>query len=298
MEQPPRPAHVGMAVVNYHSAPDVAGLLASLPRGDDVRLSVVVVDNSTSAEELARCTVAAREASGLAVEVVDAGANLGYAGGNNRAVAHLLALDDPPGVLVVVNPDVRWVAGSLAELAAYCLAHDDAIVSVPTRQDGQMGTGIVRYLPLTGYFRPDAAGSTHRFAYAAGHCFALTADRWRALGGLTEAYFLYCEEIDLALRHRAAQGRLATFDAGAVEHEGGGAINGEASGRSLTSYFHGTRSRVLLHRRFPSLWPSLAPLVVLRTGWAVSLLLTGRVAEGRAVLRALAAGLRDPRPRR
>lgn len=281
----------GFAVVNFHSADDVAGLVASLPQQEASGLVVAVVDNSTDPAELARLNAIATE-SPLDVRVRDAGRNGGYAAGNNLAADTLL--DAGADVLVIINPDCRWREGSVGELERFCAAHPDAIVSIPTLEGGRRRTGVMRYRPVTGYFTDDEPGSPHPLAYASGHAFAMTADTWRALGGLTEDYFLYCEEIDLALRQRLRGRGLATWPGGLVEHEGGGAINAAASGRSATSYFHGTRSRVMLHRRFGRLRRYLPALVVLRAGWAVAMLVTGNRDGARAVFRALRDGLRAP----
>ncbi len=286
--------HAGIAVVNYHSADDVSGLLSSLPREEGVRVTVVVVDNSESPAEVERLRVVAgsKEAAGLDVHVVDAGRNGGYAAGNNRAVAELAGFG--PDVVVVANPDIRWERGSLGDLVRFSLAHPGSVVSIPTSEHGSVTSGMTRFLPLTGYFRADEPGSAHPLAYASGHCFALPASLWADLDGLTEDYFLYCEEIDLAFRLRARGGDFQTFDPVVVEHAGGGTINQGEDARSGVSFFYGTRSRVMLYRRFRRLRLFLIPFLVLRLGWAGFLAVTGKPRSGATVVRALWSGLRVP----
>lgn len=291
---PPEPLTVGISVVNYHSSDDVAGLLGSLPRAEGVRLIVAVVDNSTSSDEVAalQAVAGSSAAEGLDTRVIAAPTNGGYAAGNNLGVAAVL--DAGADVGLVINPDVRWVEGSWPALAATCRHHDDDLVALPTLEDGHRSAGVMRYLPFTGYFRADAPGSEHPLAYVSGHCFAFTAEVWRRLGGLSEDYFLYCEEIDAALRLRALGGGIATFTDGLVEHSGGGAINAGAAGRSRTSYLYGTRARMMLHRRFARLRPYLVPLMVLRSGWAASLALRGQWGPAGWVLRGIGTGLVAP----
>ena len=178
-----------------------------------------------------------------AVTVIDAGANLGFAGGNNVGLAFLLraAAIDHVWLLnndTVVEPDA----------AQALLARMDATYNV-----GMCGT-VVRY-----YFDPGTlqALNGHRFSvwagtsrgieqgkpartpfdpariaretdFVLGASLAVSRRFVDAIGPMHEAYFLYYEELDWAYRNA---GRFAVaFAHGAViYHKEGGSIGSSAA---------------------------------------------------------------------
>jgi GT2 family glycosyltransferase len=55
--------------------------------------------------------------------------------------------------------------------------------------------------------------------FLSGTCLALPRPTWERLGGFPEAFFMYCEDVDLSLRARLAGGRLGVEPAARVDHD-------------------------------------------------------------------------------
>ncbi len=100
-------AAVSAVVVHYHAAELAARAVASLRReAAGVELEVLLVDNGSDADER-------RRLAELPCRLLDAGGNLGYAGGVNLGAAKTAG-----GVLLLANPDVELLPGCLAHLLA------------------------------------------------------------------------------------------------------------------------------------------------------------------------------------
>lgn len=289
MHQDEPARRLAVLVVNYFSGDAVRSLLSSLHAEEGVRVEVVVVDNSCDEDEAGRLRTVCAE-SRLPIRLLIADSNLGYGAGND--LAFRVARESQPDVVLVANPDTTVAEGSLRGLVEFALAHPRDLVSVTTLQNGARTSGLVRMSPVTGFPHDVATvpATLTRFTFPGGHFFAVSAERFARLGGFTDAYFLYCEELDLTLRNAAAGGGIAPYAGMTATHQGGLSINAGPD-RSVTSFYHGTYSRVLLYRRYRALRPYLPLLVVLRTGWGVSLVLIGQRRAGLAVLRALRNGL-------
>jgi GT2 family glycosyltransferase len=228
-------------VVTYNSVADVAGLLDSLgAAAAGLTLRTVVVDNGSTdgTVELLR---------GRAdVHLVEAGANLGYAGGINLARRHAA----PCASVLVVNPDLTLAPGMIAELAA--ALRDPAVgVAVPMilNPDGGLEQSLRRepslsraigdallggHLPrrpgwLSEMVRCERAYASRRSVdWATGAAALISADCDAAVGPWDERFFLYSEEVDHAARVRAAGFRIEYVPTAQVRHREGGSGSSEA----------------------------------------------------------------------
>ncbi len=313
-------SRLGVVLVNWRRAADTLECLESLLRSD-LPLHIVVVDNASgdgsvetilqwaagdmvapiAAPGMARLTtpplakpravrrLSASEAAtsrpdSTPITIIDAGRNIGFAGGNNLGLAFLLRAAEINHVWLLNNDTVVE-----PEAAAALLARLDATYNV-----GMCGT-VVRY-----YFRPDTlqALNGHRFNlwtgtsrgighntparapfdparvardtdFVLGASLAVSRRFVETIGPMTESYFLYFEEVDWAFRNA---GRFATaFAHGAVVyHKEGGSIgsSGVKGQRSALSDYYLARSRLgFIRRRAPLLLP---------WHWLLTLVLIGR----------------------
>jgi N-acetylglucosaminyl-diphospho-decaprenol L-rhamnosyltransferase len=284
---------VACLVVNYFSAPSVGALLASFSRVELPQdLLVAIVDNSCDdAEWRALQEVADAASPTLKIETVRSETNLGYAAGNNRAFDAAGAFD--PEVVFVINPDVTFDAGSLRAAGDRVAARPDCAFGASTRHGGDRLSGLGELNVWTGAAHELAGRSAadRRFAHPMGHFLGLGTDSWRALGGLSEDFFLFCEELDLALRLRGTGGCVDSLDEIVIDHEKGlttGAVR-DPRQKSLLAYRHATRSRVVLYRRHRELGKYLPPMIAARLLWSLGLLIRSGPGPAQAVL----AGLRD-----
>lgn len=234
---PGEQADVVVAVVTHNSAAVVPNFLRALPAAlaGAGTATVVVVDNDScdGTPELVR-----RVAPW--VSVVEAGANIGYAAGINRA------LDVADGLrgTYVLNPDAVPSPGSV-EILARAVEQDPSVgITVPriVAEDGSLKHSLRREptiaralgqavlggrrasrFPAFGEMVTDAEyyadGATAD--WATGAAMFLAPRALTAVGHWSEEYFLYSEETDYALRLRDAGLSLRLVAGAEVVHPGG-----------------------------------------------------------------------------
>src|SRR6267142_387226 len=102
----PRP--IALVIVTFNSAKVIEGCLDALPSGlrDAGKRRVIIVDNADHDETLARVAAAMPSA-----EIVRRRENGGFAAGVNDGFKAATECD-----IVVLNPDIRLAAGSVAAL--------------------------------------------------------------------------------------------------------------------------------------------------------------------------------------
>lgn len=221
-----RSARLGVALVHYRTPglvrPAVEALAADCDRAG-VEASILLVDNGSEA--------AGRELwRGLPIERIDPGANLGYAGAVQRAVA---ALDAP--FWIALNPDVVVRPGCLGALLAELEAGADAagprfewdeagrILLPPTEERtrrAELAAALARRSPARA---ATARGRWRRHAHRhweavepiesrslSGALLAFRRESWRATGGFDAGFQLYFEETDWLERLHAA-GRRSVY---------------------------------------------------------------------------------------
>ena len=224
---------IDAVIVNWNSGSDLARCVATLAAGDEASLlaRVTIVDNGSqdgSADGVA---------APLPLAIDRAGRNLGFGAACNRGAAQGQA-----PYLLFLNPDTVVQPGALdAALRAF----RPEIGLVGLRQldgAGQIRRSCSRFpTPLAfwvralgldrlarfaayGPFMADWAHDESRAVDQVMGCFLLMPrSLFEALGGFDERFFLYYEDVDLALR-AFRQGRRSWFETqGTIGHRGGGA---------------------------------------------------------------------------
>jgi len=228
---------ISAVLVSYRSGLLARRAIAAL-RDDaavsGLELQAVVVVNSQDPEEV-------RIVSGAADVTIDAGRNLGYAGGLNRGIA--AAAGD---VLLLMNPDVTVRRGALAALAetvrreplamagpAAFLDEGETLLIPPFEEPGPLdlarrrlalapdGAARVFRRRLTRTLRAaDALGRRETLEVSAlsGAMMAVTRDTLEAQCPFDEKYPLYFEENDWQRQLRLGGGRLLLVGAARAVH--------------------------------------------------------------------------------
>jgi GT2 family glycosyltransferase len=223
-----RESVAAVVVLNWNGAEDTIACLRSL-RTSTVPLCVMVVDNGSTDDSLERIA-----ASGLADEIIAAGANLGYAEGNNRGLRSALAggyevvvvlnndttvardaiecLIDalPPGVPMAASPEIR-----------YFNAPDESWF-----RGGVIDRGWPRHLqpaengPLVSPGRPATGESPQVLPtpILTGCCIAARRETWQRVGLFDPAYFLIFEDSDWSLRASRSGTLMAVIPASRIFH--------------------------------------------------------------------------------
>ena len=213
------PPLVSVVIVNWNTSRELEDCLCSLYQyHPDLALEVWVVDNASSDESLSML-----KESFPGAKLIENHENRGFAAANNQAFAKI----DPrcPFVLVL-NPDIVFLEGSLAILLDFLKSHQDAHVVTPRMlgPDGRLQAGCRRREPtpgsmlarllglgrlfptsraLAGYTYGDLSESiTHKVDSASGSFMFFKREVLEEVGGFDERFFMYAEDLDWCRRAR------------------------------------------------------------------------------------------------
>jgi N-acetylglucosaminyl-diphospho-decaprenol L-rhamnosyltransferase len=117
------------------------------------------------------------------------GGNLGFGIAHNRMMARAFA---EPGVghYVCVNPDAVLHPDCVRELVAEARRH--------------VRTGLVEARMFPDEHPKPYDPVTHETPWCSGCVLLITRELYKAVGGFDERFFMYCEDVDLSWRTRAA----------------------------------------------------------------------------------------------
>jgi GT2 family glycosyltransferase len=263
-------------VLNWNGQADTEACLASLvvvrvPEG--VEFSIVVVDNGSTDGSLE--TLPARFPG---VQFVANGANLRWAGGNNRGL-EVARRAGAEGVLLL-NNDTTVAPDFLEALVSAVRAHPEAGLFGPTilSHDGTriwsaggswspwLGWGWHRKLGRPWSSAPAAVSAgarPERSGYLTGAALYVTSACLERIGPLDEGYYLYGEDADWCLKARAAGLECLYVPRSIVRHR----VSGSSGGASPFKAYHRTRAGLRLAVRHTRPWHWLT------WPWAFTLLL-------------------------
>lgn len=199
-----RPPSLSVLIVSHDSAAELArslpAIVAELRNGDEL----IVCDNASADGSAAVATELAPAAT-----VIEAGANLGFAAGCNRAAERAGG-----ELLLLLNPD-NVVAPGFRDAIELPLIEGrgwGAWQGLVTDRGGEIlnsAGGVVHFTGIAwaggaGRPRPEAPAAPREVAFPSGACLVIRRELWVELGGFSEHYFLYHEDTDLGLRVRLA----------------------------------------------------------------------------------------------
>lgn len=212
------------------------GLVASCPEDADV----IVADSGSSDASLEYVAEAFPQ-----LKTIPLGANYGFTGGYNRALAGIDA-----EYFMLLNSDIEVAPGWLEPLVEYMDAHPECGVCGPKlhallqSEDGsyvrsprfEYAGAAGGYLDRFGY--PFCRGRVLRrteedfgqydvsagILWVSGACLLTRASLWRELGGLDERFFAHMEEIDYCWRAQLLGYTVAVVPQSTVWHLGGGTL--------------------------------------------------------------------------
>jgi N-acetylglucosaminyl-diphospho-decaprenol L-rhamnosyltransferase len=300
-------ATLRVVVVTYSPGEALVEFVASLRRATVRPLDVVLADNGSDDGVPERVAAASGD-----VRLLRTGGNVGYGAAANAALA-----DAHEGWALVANPDIRFEDGAIDELLAAAQRWPRAATLGPAIRTPQgalypsardlpsLSTGIghaaLGWLwpanPWTARYRREREDPRERPAgWLSGSCFLVDLEAFHSVGGFDPAYFMYFEDVDLALR-LGRRGWLHVYVPTAiVTHEGGHATSREP--RRMLRVHHTSALRYL-SAQYPS--RRHAPLRwLLRAGLGVRMLLSyasDKVSAGAQLQRTAAELPRDARGR-
>jgi N-acetylglucosaminyl-diphospho-decaprenol L-rhamnosyltransferase len=277
---------LAVVIVTYEDAGRVGrtlSVLAAQLQPDD---ELVVVDNGSRDGTARVVSEAAPRAQVLAQE-----RNLGFAGGCNVGAAASRA-----PLLLFLNPDAIPAPGSLDALRRVAAERPgwgawQALVTLPGGHEINTSGGVTHFLGMgwagsCGQPVETAPADLAEVSFASGAALVVRRDAWDRVGGFDERYFMYGEDLDLALRLWLSGYGVGLVPAARVEHD-------YDFGKGECKWFLLERNRwwtVLTDYPAGLLIPLLPALVAAE---AALLLMAARGGWLRAKLRAQAAVLRE-----
>ena len=253
----PAAGRVAVVLVNWNGAGDTLDTLASL---DAVRapaaaagldLRPLVVDNGSSDDSVARLAAERPD-----VEVLETGANLGFAGGNLAGMRHVLA-DPEVAWVLLLNTDVAVDPGFLVPLVEAC--RDPAVGAAgpkifyfdpPDRLWAAGGRLRIRETVTEEHGRGEPDGPRWNVprdvTYLTTCCLLIPRDALERVGPLDPAYFINVDDADWCRRALDAGYRLRYVPESRLWHKVAASTAG-----SYTPFktFHTGRSNAIWIRR-------------------------------------------------
>jgi N-acetylglucosaminyl-diphospho-decaprenol L-rhamnosyltransferase len=222
--------HVAACIVAYSNVDDVRRCVAALAMTNHDDLSVTICENGgPKAFEKLLCALPATLPGGGAVVVIDAGANLGYAGGFNRCVAATPDAD----AWWLVNPDAEAEPEALGHmLKLLANGEADAVGGTLCLTGGRVQGHGGRFRPWLARAESighgslvtdavDRADVEREMNYILGASILAGRHFMAVAGPMREDYFLYAEEVEWGLRAVAKGLKLGFAPAARVWHNQG-----------------------------------------------------------------------------
>lgn len=238
-------SRIDVIVVCWNDKEKIATALDSVFALTEVRADpgfahVVVSDNGSS--DGSRAFIAERY--GGRVQIVENGANLGFAAACNRAFAATSSQ-----YVFLLNPDAELKDGALREIVAFMDAHPRCGIAGSRiyNYDGSVQQSVGEFDTWAGAFLRSSAwgewpifrrwangAALREFAYDAPRCvdlaigaaLAIRRTLIDAIGPFDERFFLYHEEVDFAKRAADAGWETWFVPASEAVHEGMGSARG------------------------------------------------------------------------
>jgi len=256
------PSSVTCVVLNWNGWADTVKCLEALERCSYPGLDVVVVDNGSTNDSIARI-----RAAHPAIPLLESGRNLGFAGGNNIGIRYALARDAE--YVWLLNNDTEPAADALTALVGKAIAGPriGAVASVcyyadsPSTVQVWAGTRVNLWI---GYARNSTVPHPDDWFHALyGASILLRSEALREAGLLDEGFFHYMEETELCLRLVKKGWRLAAAPDSKILHKVGGSTGSKSP--VLDRYFTTSGLRIL---RLYSPAPAIAMFLFLAARFA------------------------------
>lgn len=244
-------------VLNWNGWQDTIACVESLLSQDYPALSILVVDNQSTNDSVARI-----EAALPSVDLIIADSNRGFSAGCNIGIVEALKRDTD--FVWLLNNDTIAPPDTLSKLVAASATSKAGIVGSvlrymhnPAEVQAWGGGSVIRTVGVTKHFIAPTALDQDSFLTFASVLIssALIAE----IGLLDEDFFMYFEDTDYCLRAKDAGWELAVAADTAILHKEGGTASTHRS-RTMERIFTASGMRFLRRHGCPKL---LSPFLFL-----------------------------------
>ena len=248
-------------VLNHRHDEDTLRCVAALAQSDHPRLSMIVVDNGSGPDAVARLVEGLEPTTSLILSPE----NIGYAAGNNLAIERALRLG--ADFVWLVNPDVVVTPETLPVLIGAAGARPAAgIIGCQILEGGSRPSRVLFNGGFVDWERGGAAlhrnsgdvfdesadpGPVFDVDYVTGAAMLVRAGVFRSVGLIPEEYFLYFEETDFNLRATRAGWEVVVAPAAVAWHFK------RSTGKLPEPYYvyYYVRNRIVFGSRYSSVEP-------------------------------------------
>jgi GT2 family glycosyltransferase len=221
-------ASVYCVIVNWNGWRDTLKCLGSLEDSNYRNFTIMVVDNGSHDDSVARI----KEAYPT-VHILETGANLGFARGNNEGIR--LALAHNPKYIWLLNNDTTVARETLSALVATAEMDSEIgevgsvlyYMNAPDQIQAWGGGAVNLWFGRSSHFRGEVPAS--KLDYLTAASVLIPSRVLREVGLFDEGYFMYWEDTDLSYRIRAAGWRLVVASGGIVLHKESASSKGHSS---------------------------------------------------------------------
>lgn len=217
--------HLAIVVLNWNNAGDTVSCLDSLAKLKYPDPWIIVVDNGSSDNSVAQIRAAHPD-----VTLIETGANLGYAGGNNVGINQALAVGAE--AVCILNNDVTVEPDFLSPLIAVLQDQTDVGVATPLVAEQIESGSHVWALGSAVNWRTAAVTRQHasepvaswrqqtpfEVEIASGSAMLVKSEVFQRVGLIDEEFFLYYEEVDWSLNVRQSRYRVLAVPSSVVWH--------------------------------------------------------------------------------
>jgi GT2 family glycosyltransferase len=217
---------VATVVLNWNNARDTLTCLASLTKVGCPEQWIIVADNGSSDDSVAQI-----RAAHPSVALVETGANLGYAGGNNAGIRSALAAGAE--AVCILNNDVVVEPTFLPQLVTALQGAPEVGVVTPLVAEHAAESDHIWALGSAVNWRTAAISRQHagepidpwrpraplEVDIASGAAMLVKREVFEQVGLMDEDFFLYFEDDDWSLTVRQAGYRILAVPASVVWHK-------------------------------------------------------------------------------
>jgi GT2 family glycosyltransferase len=221
--EPVRPL-VYVILLNWHGWRDTIGCLRSLEALDYPNCRVVVIDNGSTDESVARIRDAFPD-----ISLIETGKNLGFAGGNNVGIRY--ALERGAEYVWLLNTDTAVDPHALSAMVeagetdpkigavGSVLYHMDEPDQVQAWGGGRVRLwwGVPRLIT-----EPVSGGSV---PFIIGASLLIKSEAMREVGLLDEDFFMYWEDIEFSFRLRKVGWKTTVATNSRIRHKESGSLS-------------------------------------------------------------------------
>lgn len=246
---------------------------------------VIVVDNASTDDSVERV-----QKKYPWVKLIPATENLGFAKGNNIALAEATGRH-----IAYLNPDTELIEDAFTPLVLYLETHEKVGVAAPKllNTDRTLQNSIGRFTCLNDlvreyFFRSKAEQQRTQHPeqptlvdFALGACLIVRGTICREIGGFDERYFMYHEETDLCLTLREKGFQTIYDPLVSVIHHGSKSSTSSVENRQRTLHENRKSQYLFFQKHYGFVRAKLAKLIILLAMLARIIILELRQLLGR-----------------